>query len=705
MSNDVITVNVNESNKTSKHRIGLVFDGGGAKGAYQIGVWRALRETGLEQYVTDIAGTSVGGLNAALFVKGDLEEAERIWANEISSIHLSRIQMGVSELIEKYLSDMSIFRETKECHDRPMNCYITTYNISGNDDEYDMVLENGIIKKIICGKAVYFNMRVLLPEECSETIKNAAIPKSVLLATSALPFLCPLQKIEDKYYLDGGLAKNSPVYPLLEATKCDTIIVIHLDSDVPFFKKNQVYNDVDVFENGGVSVLNIVPSQDAGHLLGTLDFSREKALKLMYLGYNDTKKAFEAIVKNWTKEVLFTEDSEMFRAIEHLSPEDKYRLYNECEFLVHGNYAKLNYLSEDGFGKTILRVLTGGGIKAKKQILENTVELQQKMKDILVCLDDEMQNIKQGMHYLFYRSLTISDVLLAQHQESKVILETLKDLLAQNEHNKKFLADKFSDYIPLDITSTKKKLEELTSGIDIRIECINELNEQAMEIHNAQIEAVAKRISEAKQLKIVRFTPEKVYVISSNGIEEKTINVSSGYKSWNMIDKKNFFQIFGECSSSAIILPEEHKHPPAKIIYPSDYFMYLWFICTPLSERIGKKVCMADFHNGNLYFHGYRVNDDGSNYIELHRKNTKPIGYHAHKMSDKINELFDIKKDDDILFYKTFGVLRNPTGRFERTLNALGFIEVNSAWEKKLAENSEDAFVNFVDRFISRIYE
>ena len=147
MSNDVITVNVNESNKTSKHRIGLVFDGGGAKGAYQIGVWRALRETGLEQYVTDIAGTSVGGLNAALFVKGDLEEAERIWANEISSIHLSRIQMGVSELIEKYLSDMSIFRETKECHDRPMNCYITTYNISGNDDEYDMVLENGIIKK------------------------------------------------------------------------------------------------------------------------------------------------------------------------------------------------------------------------------------------------------------------------------------------------------------------------------------------------------------------------------------------------------------------------------------------------------------------------------------------------------------------------------------------------------------------------------
>lgn len=50
--------------------IGLVFAGGGGKGAYQIGVWRAVRELQLEQHIAVVAGTSVGALNGALFLKG-----------------------------------------------------------------------------------------------------------------------------------------------------------------------------------------------------------------------------------------------------------------------------------------------------------------------------------------------------------------------------------------------------------------------------------------------------------------------------------------------------------------------------------------------------------------------------------------------------------------------------------------------------------
>ena len=36
---------------------GLVFDGGGARGAYQIGAWRALSEAGVK--ISAVAGTSV----------------------------------------------------------------------------------------------------------------------------------------------------------------------------------------------------------------------------------------------------------------------------------------------------------------------------------------------------------------------------------------------------------------------------------------------------------------------------------------------------------------------------------------------------------------------------------------------------------------------------------------------------------------------
>ena len=46
-------------------RIGLVLEGGGGKGSYQIGVLKAIRELGLEKKIVAVSGTSVGALNAA----------------------------------------------------------------------------------------------------------------------------------------------------------------------------------------------------------------------------------------------------------------------------------------------------------------------------------------------------------------------------------------------------------------------------------------------------------------------------------------------------------------------------------------------------------------------------------------------------------------------------------------------------------------
>ena len=57
----------------------LALEGGGAKGAWQIGAWRALREAGIR--INAVAGSSVGSLNGALITMGDLEKAEEIWRN------------------------------------------------------------------------------------------------------------------------------------------------------------------------------------------------------------------------------------------------------------------------------------------------------------------------------------------------------------------------------------------------------------------------------------------------------------------------------------------------------------------------------------------------------------------------------------------------------------------------------------------------
>jgi len=60
-------------------RRGLVLEGGGAKGAYQFGVLQAFQQAGIKFAV--VAGSSVGGLNAALWSSGKLNWGEDLWLN------------------------------------------------------------------------------------------------------------------------------------------------------------------------------------------------------------------------------------------------------------------------------------------------------------------------------------------------------------------------------------------------------------------------------------------------------------------------------------------------------------------------------------------------------------------------------------------------------------------------------------------------
>lgn len=62
-------------------RYGIVFSGGGGKGAYQIGVWKYLHELGIDQKIHGVSGASVGALNSLLFLQGDYQKAEELWAD------------------------------------------------------------------------------------------------------------------------------------------------------------------------------------------------------------------------------------------------------------------------------------------------------------------------------------------------------------------------------------------------------------------------------------------------------------------------------------------------------------------------------------------------------------------------------------------------------------------------------------------------
>ena len=60
-------------------KVGLVLSGGGGKGAYELGVWKALVEMKLDKYIEVISGTSISAFNAALFAQGDMDNAQALW--------------------------------------------------------------------------------------------------------------------------------------------------------------------------------------------------------------------------------------------------------------------------------------------------------------------------------------------------------------------------------------------------------------------------------------------------------------------------------------------------------------------------------------------------------------------------------------------------------------------------------------------------
>lgn len=89
-------------------KIGLVLEGGGSKGAYQVGVLKALLENG---YRFDaVTGTSIGALNGAILAQEGLDTLEEFWREvKISSIFdvseeiAEKLENGVSRNVMVYI--------------------------------------------------------------------------------------------------------------------------------------------------------------------------------------------------------------------------------------------------------------------------------------------------------------------------------------------------------------------------------------------------------------------------------------------------------------------------------------------------------------------------------------------------------------------------------------------------------------------------
>lgn len=255
---------------------GLVLEGGGTKGAYQIGAYKALRELGIE--FKGVAGTSIGALNGAYIVQDNIEVLEDIWTN-YDYTHF----MNVDE--ETYHSIKNIDFTPKN-----LNMVISLINKARKNQGIDIspfrnLLEKTINEDLIRNSNKDFGLVTVMWD--GKIVPNPMfienIPKGKLLdyliASASLPIF-KLDKIDDKLFLDGVFHNNIPV-SLLREKGYEDIVVIRLIDDL--------FGKVNLNHHKDMNMKVIVPSEYLG---GCLNVDSDNVHKNIKLGYLDAMKTF-----------------------------------------------------------------------------------------------------------------------------------------------------------------------------------------------------------------------------------------------------------------------------------------------------------------------------------------------------------------------------------------------------------------------------
>ncbi|TCS87989.1 NTE family protein [Keratinibaculum paraultunense] len=256
---------------------GLVLEGGGAKGAYHIGAYKAILEEGIE--IGGVAGTSVGALNGAILVQGDYEKAYELWYNisysKVINVHdeyIERLKEGKfskEDLILLAEKIKGVFSE-KGLDITPLKNllmeFIDEHKIRNSGKDFGIVT---------------VSLSDLKPLEVYiEDIPEGKLIE-YLMASAYLPIFKRERIIDGKIYLDGALYNNLPVNLLIDKGYKDLILV-----------RTHGIGNIKKVPLEGLNTITIAPNEDLGKLL---DFDCDTARKNLKLGYYDGLKALRGL--------------------------------------------------------------------------------------------------------------------------------------------------------------------------------------------------------------------------------------------------------------------------------------------------------------------------------------------------------------------------------------------------------------------------
>ncbi len=248
---------------------GLVLSGGGAKGSYEIGVWKALKDMGIP--IVAITGTSIGALNGAMLVQGDDVLCELAWTNfsveEI--IDINNEKWEEDKIYEKHFSIFTVLKNL--ITNEGLELTPLTESLEQYIDE-DEIRTSPIDFGLVTYSLTDFEALQVFKDEIPEgQLVN------YLIASACFPIFKPME-IDNKKFIDGGFHDNVPI-DLMASKGIEDIIAV----DVSGFgaPKSKYHKDL--------NIIKISNKKDIGK---TLDISPEQAKRNIQLGYLDTLKEF-----------------------------------------------------------------------------------------------------------------------------------------------------------------------------------------------------------------------------------------------------------------------------------------------------------------------------------------------------------------------------------------------------------------------------
>ena len=256
----------------------IALAGGGTKGAYQVGAWKAMRELGIPFDI--VTGTSIGSVTAALMVQGDFDRAWELWTH----ITEEQIMLERDDATPHEKRELAALAEHPEQLIARVKDWADLNRRTADITPYRALVHQYLDEARFFASPVDFGlMTARFPsfqpvEVRKQDIAPGYLPQWILASSACYPMF-PMCEIDGQNYLDGAYSDNLPIGTAFRLG-ADRVIAIGLKPETPEKK----------YTNHPL-VTYIAPAEPLGKLL---EFDPDALRHSIALGYTDTLRVLEA---------------------------------------------------------------------------------------------------------------------------------------------------------------------------------------------------------------------------------------------------------------------------------------------------------------------------------------------------------------------------------------------------------------------------